>query len=117
MLELIHECRPSKKILAELATLDLSKLCDQMAVDEETHEDLHINITSQKHLGGVLTWLQVRIFCACRRNGSLFLFCLQTFDEPQLEVVAFWERQIAKIQECIHRLENGMDEAADGSQA
>jgi hypothetical protein len=46
-----------------------------------------------------------------------FYFCLQTFDEPQLEVVAFWERQIAKIQECIHRLENGMDEAADGSQA
>jgi hypothetical protein len=50
-------CGPSLKILDELATLDLSKICDQIC-DDQVHEDFHQNILGGHELFCVVDWLQ-----------------------------------------------------------
>ncbi|KAF7342401.1 hypothetical protein MVEN_01829100 [Mycena venus] len=79
----IKHCLPTPKlkVFDELATLDLSKICDRMVQDPYAHEACHQFVISDRHLWGVLDWLE-------------------TFDEPPLEVIAFWEKQIADIQNC-----------------
>ncbi|KAJ7747796.1 hypothetical protein B0H16DRAFT_917172 [Mycena metata] len=83
-LELIAHCEPSSQLITELATLDLSKLCEKMT-NREDHESLHMEVTSDHHLRGVVQWLQ-------------------DLPEPPLEIIEFWERQIADIQRCISEL-------------
>ncbi|KAF7369417.1 hypothetical protein MVEN_00270900 [Mycena venus] len=89
-LVIIGRCRPSSKILHELASLDLSELCDHMSGDQDAHEYLHDGITSEGILIGVVNWLQ-------------------TFSETPLKIIEFWEKQIAQIRQCIRTLEAGAD--------
>ncbi|KAF7369418.1 putative nwd2 protein [Mycena venus] len=82
LLQMIEYCGPSSKIINELATLDLSKFCDQIS-DDEDHEVFHQQIFEESDLFYVVDWLK-------------------TFPEPPQEVIDFWENQIAAIRNCRH---------------
>ncbi|KAF7334054.1 hypothetical protein MVEN_02311000 [Mycena venus] len=80
LLQFIEHCGPSSKILNELATLDLSKICDQISDDQE-HKEFHQIRLCGKSLFHVVNWLQ-------------------TFPEPPQEVIHFWDTQMAAIRHC-----------------
>ncbi|KAJ7020320.1 hypothetical protein C8F04DRAFT_302464 [Mycena alexandri] len=84
----IKLCHPSSKILNELATLDVAQLCDRMSVDQYAHTVLHQQCFDASCLGVVLDWFQ-------------------TFPEPPLDVLEYWEMQIATLQQCVHYYGDG----------
>ncbi|KAJ7348134.1 hypothetical protein DFH08DRAFT_157608 [Mycena albidolilacea] len=58
LLKIIKYCRPSSKILNELAALDLSKICDQIS-DDQVHKDFHEQTLWADGLLCIVNWLQV----------------------------------------------------------
>ncbi|KAJ7020953.1 hypothetical protein C8F04DRAFT_1142148 [Mycena alexandri] len=86
ILEVLAECRePSSEIIAELATLDLSQICGLMS-DPETHDEFH-------------HYFNLHAF-------QVIVDWLQALSTPPLEVIAFWEQQIAEMRQC--NFERGM---------
>ncbi|KAJ6578716.1 hypothetical protein DFH09DRAFT_1148168 [Mycena vulgaris] len=75
-LECLDECTSSPRILRELETLDVAQMCDW--VTQERHE-FHIRVFGgEDPVPDVLAWLR-------------------RFPDPPLQVIAFWEKQIADI--------------------
>ncbi|KAF7369419.1 hypothetical protein MVEN_00271100 [Mycena venus] len=89
LLQIMEYCGPSLKILDELATLDLSKICDQIS-DDQVHKDFHQNILGGYELFCVVDWLQ-------------------TFPQPPRQVIEFWKNQIKAIEQCDHNYADGSD--------
>ncbi|KAF7369413.1 AAA-16 domain-containing protein [Mycena venus] len=83
LVQFIEYCGPSLKILDELATLDLSKICDQIS-DDQVHKEFHRHRTRKVSLSCIVDWLQ-------------------TFPEPPQEVIDFWETQVAAIRQCEYK--------------
>ncbi|KAJ7799391.1 hypothetical protein B0H14DRAFT_2617056 [Mycena olivaceomarginata] len=89
LLQIMEYCGPSLNILDELATMDLSKICDQIC-DDQVHEDFYRNILGGHELFCVVDWLQ-------------------TFPQPPLQVIEFWKDQITAIEQCNHNYADGSD--------
>ncbi|KAJ7747532.1 hypothetical protein B0H16DRAFT_1692407 [Mycena metata] len=87
---MIQQCHhPSLKVVAELATLDLSQLCERMP-DPQAHHYLHTRLGMRSGLfDDIVKWLK-----AC--------------PDPPLEVISFWEQQAVGIHRCIRNLEGEM---------
>ncbi|KAJ7098962.1 hypothetical protein C8R44DRAFT_859576 [Mycena epipterygia] len=76
-----HRWPRSPRIVFELESLDLSGLCDQMAVDRETHKYAHRHGILSSTIYCVLDWLR-------------------DFPDPPLRAIAIWETQIEAIKRC-----------------
>ncbi|KAF7369414.1 NACHT domain-containing protein [Mycena venus] len=83
LLGFLEHCGPSSKIFDELATLNLSKICDQISEDQE-HKEFHLLTSHARDLHCIVKWLK-------------------TFPEHPQEVIDFWETQIAAIRQCEHK--------------
>jgi hypothetical protein len=59
-LQILKYCGPSLKILDELATLDLRKICDQIS-DDKVHKELHGDSLWGHGVCSIVDWLQVAI--------------------------------------------------------
>ncbi|KAJ7098987.1 hypothetical protein C8R44DRAFT_947710 [Mycena epipterygia] len=81
ILQFIDRWPRSPRIALELETLDLSGLCDQMAVDPESHKLAHWEGILCTDLYQILDWLR-------------------DFPDPPLRAVAIWEKQIEAIKRC-----------------
>ncbi|KAJ7478217.1 hypothetical protein FB451DRAFT_1556981 [Mycena latifolia] len=74
-LELLEQCRSSRKILMAMETLNLAQLCDQLSVHPAGTYEVH------EAAFRALDWLS-------------------KFPDPPLQAIAFWEKQLAEICRC-----------------
>ncbi|KAJ7450101.1 hypothetical protein FB451DRAFT_1186876 [Mycena latifolia] len=80
-LDLLENCRSSPRILHVLESLDLAQVCDPRHINPANHWSLHYGNPGLRNLRYILEWLQ-------------------KFPDPPLQAIAFWEKQIAVIQQC-----------------
>ncbi|KAJ7744728.1 hypothetical protein DFH07DRAFT_21458 [Mycena maculata] len=78
----IHKCRPSSRLLRELESLNFVPLCNELAPDTEAHENLHDRFLQAEYLRPIVHWLW-------------------KFPNPPVEAIAFWDQQIADLEQCI----------------
>ncbi|KAJ7098932.1 hypothetical protein C8R44DRAFT_716847 [Mycena epipterygia] len=77
----LPECRKTPRIVCELETLDLSKICDQLKDDPEAHGTVHYEILHPGTLSRILNWLQ-------------------EFPDPPVQPIALWEKQMDAMVGC-----------------
>ncbi|KAJ7478109.1 hypothetical protein FB451DRAFT_181733 [Mycena latifolia] len=83
-LDLLENCRSSPRILHVLESLDLAQVCDPRHINPVNHWSLHYGNPGLRNLRYILEWLQ-------------------RFPDPPQQAIAFWENQIAVIEQCQYR--------------
>ncbi|KAJ6578683.1 hypothetical protein DFH09DRAFT_1077614 [Mycena vulgaris] len=77
----LRQCRATLRLLQELGSLHLGRLCDELAADLGSHCYLHDILLNHQYLSDVVSWLQ-------------------KFPDPPLQVIAFWDAQIEEAEQC-----------------
>ena len=87
-------------ILQDIETLDLAQLCDPIQINHD-HRGMHEwDMLSHAKLSVVIRWLRVSSIQPLDEVALIFWDLLQRFPDPPLQVIAFWEKQLAVIQAC-----------------
>ncbi|KAJ7106297.1 hypothetical protein C8R44DRAFT_327558 [Mycena epipterygia] len=87
--DFINRWPRSPRIVFELETLDLSRLCGQMAIKPEAHKTAHHHGILHPDIHRILDWLQ-------------------NFPDPPLQAIVFWEKQIEDIKRCHNKFPQAM---------